>query len=99
MMGLSISGFGIVMLAASVLGAIAACLSALGRREIYERVGRGYLDVAAADPAEQTGPVPLELAEVREMLDATETLRRARGERARAAQERINELLKEIEGE
>ena len=99
MMELSVSGFGIVMLAAAVLGAIAACVSAFGRKEIYERVGRGYLDVAAADPAEQAGAEPLELTEVREMLEATETLRSARGERARAAQERINELLKELEGE
>ena len=97
MMGLSISGFGLVMLAAAVLGAIAACWSAFGRRDIYEQVGRGYLDVAAADPAEQRGPEPLELTEVREMLDATERLRSARGERARAAQDRIDELLRELE--
>jgi len=97
MMELSVSGFGIVMLAAGVLGAIAACWSALGNREIYERVGRGYLDVAAADPAEQTGTEPLELTEVREMLDATDKLRTSRGERARAAQDRIAELLKELE--
>jgi hypothetical protein len=97
MTGLSLSGFGIVMLAAGVLGAIAACLSALGRKKIYEQVGRGYLDVAAADPAEQTGTEPLEVTEVREMLEATETLRTARGERARAAQERISELLRELE--
>jgi hypothetical protein len=96
-MGLSVNGFGIVMLAASVVGAIVACLSALGRHEIYERVGRGYLDVAAADPAEQTGAEPLELTEVREMLDATDKLRIARGERARAAQDRIAELLRELE--
>ena len=97
MMGLSVNGFGMVMLAASVVGAIVACLSALGSKEIYERVGRGYLDVAAADPAEQRGTEPLELTEVREMLDATERLRSARGERARAGQERIAELLRELE--
>jgi hypothetical protein len=96
-MELSVSGFGIVMLAASILGAVAACLSALGRKQIYERVGRGYLDVAAADPAEQKGAEPLELTEVREMLEATETLRSARGERARAAQDRIGDLLRELE--
>jgi hypothetical protein len=97
MTGLSVNGFGMVMLTASVLGALVACVSALGRKEIYERVGRGYLDVAAADPAEQTGTEPLELTEVREMLDATDELRIARGERARAAQDRIAELLRELE--
>jgi hypothetical protein len=95
--GLSVNGFGMVMLAASVLGALAACLSALGSQQIYERVGRGYLDVAAADPAEQTGTEPLELTEVREMLEATETLRSTHGQRSRAAQERISELLSELE--
>jgi hypothetical protein len=97
MTGLSVNGFGVVMLVASVVGALVACLSALGTKEIYERVGRGYLDVAAADPAEQTGTEPLELTEVREMLDATDELRIARGERARAAQDRIAELLRELE--
>ena len=89
--------FGVVLLAATGVGALAACLSALGAGRIYERVGRGYLDVVAADPAEQTGTEPLELTEVREMLEATETLRTARGERSRAAPERISELLRELE--
>ena len=95
--------FGMVMLAAAGVGAVAACLSALGATRMYERVGRGYLDVSATDPVVEDGGEPLELAEpleltdVREMLDATDSLRRARGERTRVAQERIAQLLEELE--
>jgi hypothetical protein len=88
--------FGVVMMIAAGVGAMAACLSALGAGRIYERVGRGYLD-GATDPVVQSGREPLELTEVREMLEATDTLRVARGERSRAAQERITELLEELE--
>jgi hypothetical protein len=88
--------FGMVLIGATGIGALAACLSALGAGRIYERVGRGYLD-GATDPVVQSGKEPLELTEVREMLDATDTLRRARGERSRTAQERIAELLEELE--
>jgi hypothetical protein len=88
--------FGMVLIGATGIGALAACLSALGTGRIYERVGRGYLD-GAADPVVQSGKEPLELTEVREMLDATNTLRRARGERSRTAQARIAELLEELE--
>jgi hypothetical protein len=86
------------MLVATGVGAVAAFWSALGAGRVYERVGRGYLDVTNADPVEQSGEEPLELTEVREMLEATDALRRARGEPSRAGQERINELLKELEG-
>jgi hypothetical protein len=94
--------FGIVLLAATGVGAVAAFLSALGAGRIYERVGRGYLDVGATDPVAKAGGEalelrePLELTEVREMLDATDSLRRARGLRSRAGQERIAELLEEL---
>jgi hypothetical protein len=88
--------FGMVLIGAAGIGALAAFLSALGSGRIYERVGRGYLD-GATEPAAQAGEEPLELTEVREMLDATDTLRVARGERSRTAQERIAELLEELE--
>jgi hypothetical protein len=88
--------FGMVLLGATGIGALAACLSALGAGRIWKRVGRGYLD-GATYPVVQSGEEPLELTEVREMLDATDALRRARGERSRAAQERIAELLEELE--
>jgi hypothetical protein len=91
--------FGVVLLAASGLGALAACLSALGVSRIYERFGRGYLDVADSDPVLQPAEEPLEVTEVREMLEATDALRRARGKRFRAGQERINKLLRELERE
>ena len=89
--------FGVVVLAATGVGALAACLSSLGAGKIYERVGSGYLDVGATDPVVQPAREPLELTEVREMLEATDTLRQARGERSRVAQERIAELLEELE--
>jgi hypothetical protein len=89
--------FGMVLMVAAGVGAVAACLSAFGASRIYERVGRGYLDVGAKDPVLRTGPEPLELTEVREMLEATDALRQARGERSRTAQERIAALLEELE--
>jgi hypothetical protein len=89
--------FGMVLLAATAVGAVAAILSALGSGQIYERVGRGYLDVTETDPVVQSGNEPLEVTEVRELLEATEALRLARGERSRAGQERIAALLEELE--
>jgi hypothetical protein len=91
--------FGAVMLAASGLGAVAACLSALGVGRIYERVGRGYLDVADTDPVVQSAEEPLEVTEVREMQAATEALRRERVKRFRAGQDRVSRLLREVERE
>jgi hypothetical protein len=90
--------FGTVLLAATGIGALCACLSALGASRIYQRVGRGYLDVADADPVEQSGKEPLELTEVREMVEATAALRRARRERSRARQAQISDLLRQLEG-
>jgi hypothetical protein len=94
---LAAHGFGLVLLTATALGAVAAFLSALGASRIYERVGRGYLDVGDADPVVQSGTEPLEVTDVREMLEATDAMRQSRGERARAVQERIAELLEELE--
>jgi hypothetical protein len=91
--------FGAVMLAASALGAVAACMSALGVGRIYERVGRGYLDVADTDPVVQSTEEPLEVTEVREMREATDALRRARGRRLRAGQDKVSRLLRELERE
>jgi len=87
------------MLAASGLGAVAACLSALGVGHIYERVGRGYLDVTDTDPVIQPANEPLEVTEVRELQAATEALRRERLKRSRAGQDRVSRLLREVEGE
>jgi hypothetical protein len=89
--------FEVVLLAATGLGVVGACWSALGVGRIYEGVGRGYLDVRDADPVVQSAEEPLEVTEVREMLDATDALRRARGERSRTGQQRIDKLLRELE--
>jgi hypothetical protein len=90
--------FGLVLLIAAAVGAVAAFVGALGASRGYENVGRGFLDVSDHAPVMQAGDEPLELTEVREMLDATDTLRQAHGRRSRAAQERIAELLEELEG-
>jgi hypothetical protein len=65
-----ITEFGIVLIAASVVGVVGACLSWLGSGRIYERVGRGYLDVSDDDPVVQSAEEPLEVTEVRQMREA-----------------------------
>lgn len=89
--------FGLVLLVATGVGAVGAFWSAIGSGRDYERVGRGFLDVTDRDPVAQAGDEPLELTEVREMLDATDALRQARGQRSRAGQKRIDELMRELE--
>jgi hypothetical protein len=76
--------FGIVLFAVVVVGAIVAVLSLVGRRRLYDQIGRGALslDREAPGPAPAGSPAAaLERDdEIRQLLTARNDRRRARGE-------------------
>ena len=87
--------FGIVIFAVVALGAIAAVASLLGRSRLYDEIGRGGLSLDG-DPAPRTGPGAARerVEEIRQMLEARNLRRAARGEVPHDVEGELAELLR-----
>jgi hypothetical protein len=76
--------FGIVLFVVVVVGTIVAVLSLVGRRRLYEQIGRGALSMdrdARGSPPTSSAAAALEREdEIRQLLTARNERRRARGE-------------------
>ena len=77
--------FGIVIFVVVVVGAVIAIVSLFGRGRLYDQIGRGGLSSARTRPRPRAGrPAPVDAAErdeeIRQMLDARNARRAARGE-------------------
>ena len=98
---MSVDFFQLVLIAAAGVGVVGALLAFAGSGRLYDRIGRGYLDVP--DRPAHSPPAGFEswngeaADETRQLLDARAALRRRHRKRVLDADAEIRAILRQLE--